>query len=466
MATVPINITGQTYESRSRVLSNQLTQNWYAELVDNPTAKSQYVLHPTPGLKSFGTADSGDDRGLFEHQGILYHVSGTSIYTVSASGTHIDIGTIPGTGRCIFAGMGSKVLIVTQGKAYQYDGSSVAEITDSDLETPNSVAHLNNQALYDGDGGRFCSSDVGDATSINALNFATAESHADDLLRVFVFDQTAYLFGERTIETWWNSGVGKPPFDRVEGGIHQVGLGALHSVDRNDHALYFLGDDSHIYRIVSGTLQQVSDISMHREIASHATVSDALGVCFTMAGQFFYCFILPAQNKSYLFSESTGWTSLSSSGGRTFVNSYAYAHRKHLVSDYRSGAVYEWDLDTHDDLGEAIIRIRDTAPLHGEILGVPGKRIEMNAFELVMETGVGTATGQGLDPVVSLQVSDDGGKTFSTEMWEKVGTMGAFQTGVRWTQLGSFHERILRVRASDPVFYSIHSATADLEGGI
>ena len=83
-----------------------------------------------------------------------------------------------------------------------------------------------------------------------------------------------------------------------------------------------------------------------------------------------------------------------------------------------------------------------------------------------METGVGIVSGQGSDPVVILQISDDGGRTWGTEMREKIGKLGHFQTGVRWTALGAFYERILRVRVSDPVFLSIHSASADLEAGI
>lgn len=463
---VPINITGQTHKSRSRPLSSQVTQNWYAEAPDNPSAKSPYVLMPFPGMKDFGSA-SGMDRGMYVHKEVLYKVTGQTLYSVSPSGAHTTLGSVPGSGRCIFSGIGSNVVLTTQGKAYQYNGSTVAEITDNDLETPNSVAHLNNQAIYDGDGGRFCTSDVGDATAINALNYATAESDADDIVRVYTHNQLLYLMGDRTIETWWNSGVGTPPFDRVEGGIFQVGLEALHSVASNDRFMYFLGDDSHVYRIDGGSISPpITSVGIHHEIAGYATVSDAIGFCFTMEGQNFYCLILPGQNRSFLFSEQTGWSELSSDGGRTFANSYAYCYRKHLVADRRSGSIYEWDLNTYSDAGEPIIRIRDTGPLTGEAIGVPGRRVEMNAFSLIMETGVGLLSGQGSSPTISLQVSDDGGKSWSTEMWVSVGKSGEFQQEVRWNALGSFYERTLRIKCSDPVFYCIHSASAELEAGV
>lgn len=465
MPTIDVNITGPTAQSRSRPLSSQLTQNFYAELVDAPGAKSRYVLHSFPGMKPFGNA-VGVGRGMFEHNGVLYKVTGTTLYSVSASGAHTALGTIPGTARCIFDGIGSNVVVVTQGVPYLYNGSTVAAITDVDLETPNSATHLNNIIIYDGDGGRFCSSDVGDATSIDGANYATAESRPDDLVRVYAFNQLLFLLGQKSIEIWWNDGAGSPPFSRVEGGIISVGLGALHSVASNDQAMYWLGDDSHVYRYAGQTSERVSSTSIHHEIANLGSVSDAIGLCFNLENQDFYLLTLPVANKSWLFSESTGWTTLSSGGGRTYIASYAYVYRRHLVEDYRNGNIYELDLNTYTDNGTEQVRIRDTAPIHGALFGAPGKRVELNRFELIMETGVGLSAGQGINPKVALSFSDDGGRTFGTEMWAEMGASGEFQHSVSWSGLGSFYERILRVMVSDPVAVSIHSASADVEVGI
>ncbi len=463
---VPINITGATYVSRSRPLSAQLTQNFYAEAPDTRAAKSPYVLHAFPGLTLFGNAP-GVSRGSFEHNGVLYRVAGTTLYSVGPSGAHTSLGTIPGTARCIFDGIGSNVVLATQGKAYQYNGSTVAEITDADLETPNGVTHLNNQIVFDGDGGRFCSSDVGDATSIDGLNYASAESRPDDLVRAYAFNQILYLFGEKTTELWWNDGAGNPPFSRIEGGIHSVGLAAIHSVASNDKVVYWLADDSHVYRAAGQSIEQVSNAGIHREISELATISNAVGFPVEFQSQRFYTLVLPGANKSFVYSENNGeWYSWSSNGGRTFANSYAYVYRKNLVEDYRNGNIYELDMNAFTDNGEPQIRIRDTGPINGELLGAPGRKIEMGAFELDMETGQGTLSGQGITPKVALSFSDDGGKTFGTERWAELGRSGQFQHKVRWTELGSFFERIIRIRISDPVDVSIHSAWAEIEAGI
>ena len=462
---VPINLTGGTYKHPSLPLSAQVTRNFWPQAIDNPSAKSAYVLEGWPGLSSFSTG-SGADGGQFEHNGILYHVCGTTLYTVAYDGTHTSRGAIAGSGPCVFGALGSSVVIVRAGVASVWNGSALAIV--SGVGAPNSCTHLNNQMLYDSGGGRFCVSDVGAPATINALNYATAESLADDLLRVYAFDEHAYLFGNKTIEQWWNSGVGNPPFDRVQGVIIQVGLKAIFSVASNKDSLYFLGTDFRVYRISGGQCNAVTDKAMARAIEEFSSVTDAIGWCFTKDDQYFYQITFPTGDKSFIYPEGGQWFEVSSGvlGARYIGNSYAYAHGKHLIGDYRNGNLYELRDDTYAENGSVIRRVRDTGPLHGGLMRAQGKRLEMNRFELIMETGVGLVSGQGSAPVVMLSFSDDGGRTFCTEIWGTVGQLGEYLWKIEWFALGSFMSRIIRIAVSDPVKISIHSAAADIEIGI
>lgn len=462
---IPINITGPSFSHRSRSLSSQRTVGLYPEVIDAP-AKSKFILNSWPGLKSFGTS-TGINRGLFEHKEVLYKVCGETLYSVDANGNHTSLGTVEGTDTCDFAGIGSHVVIVSEGRPWLYNGSTVAEITDSDLETPNGVAHLNNQVIFDGDGGRFVTSDVGDATTIQGLNYATAESNADDIVRPYVFNQVLYLMGEKTIESWWDSGVGNPPFDRIEGGIFPIGLGALHSTAHNDNYLYLFGDDNRVYRITGSSKENISTIALSNAMDSYQTVSDAIGFCLSFDNQNFYLLIFPAEEKSWGFSESSGqWFELNE--GRYIGNYHAYCYRKNIIANHENGDLYELDLETYDENGTNVVRFRDTAPLSGELLGAAGKRVELNRFELIMETGVGrlpSASDNRENPYVMLSLSTDGGKTFGTERWGRLGKMNKY-TKIEWHALGSFQEAIIRVKISDPNLISIHSANAELSVGI
>lgn len=468
---VPVNLTGGTYKHKSLPLSAQQTINFWPQKQTDDKAVSSYVLESYPGHLLFGTQAGGVDRGMFAHQGTLYKVSGTVLYTVSSAGVHSTCGTIPGSGRCIFAPIGDDIVIATETLRYLWNGSVVALISDGDLEAGNSAAHLNNQILYDGTAGRFGVSDVGDATSINALNYATAESDADTLLRIYTFNQVAFMMGQKTIEPWYNSGQGNPPFDRYEGAQINVGLGAIHSVANDDDAMYFYGDDDQVYLLRGGASSAITPIStlpMVEEFKEYSTVSDAIGYCINLDGQWQYHLTFPTANKTWVYPVGGEWFQLSSgvSGGRSRANSYAYCFRKHLVADYQNGNIYELDDDTYTDNGDEIVRTRDSAPIHGGLLKAPGKTLTMNRFELILETGVGILSGQGSNPFVMLSFSDDGGRTFSTEMWGEVGGQGEFQQKVEWFNLGSFTSRIMRIRVSDPVHYCIYSAAAEIEVGI
>lgn len=287
---VPINITGPSYKSRSPYVARQKTVNFYPEITEG--GKSEFVLQPFPGLSSFAAAVA-PGRGLFTHvdssgNEILYQLAGETLYTVDVNGNRTSKGTISGSALAIFAGIGTSLAIVSDGLAWDCDGSTVAQITDADLEDPNSCAHLNNQIIYDGDEGRFASSDVGDATSISGLNYGTAESNADNLIRVYVYDQLLYLFGNKTTEVWTNTGTGNPPFERLEGGIIQVGLGALHSVASNDQVTYFLGDDRQFYVMKGVTATPISSIGVSHEVEGFTSISDARASCFQFEGQNFY----------------------------------------------------------------------------------------------------------------------------------------------------------------------------------
>jgi len=463
---IPLNITGGSYASRSLPLSAQTTRNFYPEFQEDPFTKDRYVLMPFPGYKAFGSS-SGADRGMLEHKGVLYKVSGITLHSVTNAGVHTTLGTVEGSGQCVMEGINSNVVIATkQGLVYRYNGSTVKEITDADLETPDWVAHLNSTMIYGGDDGRFAVSAVGDATSINGLDYATAEIDADDLIRGVSFQQKAYFFGEKTTEIWNFTGVGRPPMDPVPGAAKTIGIAGRTAVDSNDAYLYFLADDRKVFRASQGQFEPVGNIALSNAFESYSTVDDAIGACFTIQGQNFFHLAFPTEDKSWVFHEPTGqWFELNRSGstGRGPGNSFVYAYGKALCADYRDSNIYQLDVDTFTENGSAITRQRDTGPIHSGLLGSPGSYVELNRLELILARGVGILTGQGSAPTISLQISIDGGRTFGTEFWSTVGGMGDFDHKVIWTGLGRFESAVLRFKTSDPVLYSIHSGAMDVE---
>ena len=109
------------------------------------------------------------------------------------------------------------------------------------------------------------------------------------------------------------------------------------------------------------------------------------------------------------------------------------------------------------------IKERIVSPINGDLLQSPGKRVMMNKLNLIMQTGVGIATGQGSSPVVMLSLSIDGGETWTEEYQVSIGAGGAYQTRVEWWHLNSFYDGTIKIRFSDPVFVSIERAVITMD---
>lgn len=468
MPTVSIPFAGGSYRSLSLPYMAANTKNMFFEVRQG--GRSVAALHGTPGLRLFASTAAGPDRGMCVHNGILYKVTGNTLYSISSGGVSTSIGTITGTNQCGMVSDGNYLVITTGGDAYTYNGT-LAAISDTDLETPNTVAYNNSRVIYDGDDGRFCVADVGQPSVIDGLNYATAEALPGECLAVFAHKQYVIIFCDDHYEPWYNSGVGSPPYDRVNGAVQNVGLGAIHSIAQNENYLYFLDERLMPRRIYGISQQPIGNTSLSNEFADYSTASDAKGFCFTWRNENFYVLTFPTANKSWMYQESINeWLQLSSgqSDGRWRGNSFATCYGHSLVADYETGEVFYLDQEYYTDNGELISRERATQPLHGGIISgsYEGKTVFMSRLELVLEAGIGLATGQGVTPQMMLQWSDDGGFTWSNELWQSAGVMGARYWRVQWFNLGSFTSRIYRFRATDPVKWSWLACNADIEVGI
>jgi hypothetical protein len=90
-----------------------------------------------------------------------------------------------------------------------------------------------------------------------------------------------------------------------------------------------------------------------------------------------------------------------------------------------------------------------------------------HALEVEMEVGVGLTTGQGSDPMLLLDVSDDSGKTWRALPTKSIGPIGQYRKKVRLTALGSSEgTRTYRMACSDPVKLSVYDTRLHVTGGM
>jgi len=273
-----------------------------------PTGKTQGALTSWYGTKAWSSG-SGLDRGVHNFAGVLYKVTTNTLYSVDSLGNQTSLGTIQGTKPCIFADDGNTMRIASGGEDYLVTAGVLTVLSDTDLNPGNSVAYLNQQMINDSNaisgsgGGQFQASDVGVPGSIASNNFATAESSPDDTVRVFTFNERLFLFGDiNSVETWYNSGTGNPPFDRVQGGTMQMGIDSPYSVAVSSEYVYFHGKDGMVYRFSATQLQPIAPPAIAATFANYSS-SDSRGMVINIEGMSFYILTFPTEGKTWAFNE-------------------------------------------------------------------------------------------------------------------------------------------------------------------
>lgn len=464
--TVSLNTTGPSYQSRSRPLSSQQTKNFYHAVVEE--GKEQYVLHSYPGLKLAGNVPSGPDRGVRNFAEVGYRIVGNTLYSFSSLGVHTSIGTVPGTRRMIIDDDGGTLIMTGLDGQFSYDGTTIQPITDSNIVNSIANTFINSRMVYTNPTSNlFVMANVNDPTVASGLNASSAESKPDKLLRAYAFKQNVYMFGVRTVEPYWNRDTGNPPLFRIDGQIFEIGLAAIHSVANTDQFLYWLGDDGAIYQAVGGQRKRISTTAISHAIEGYNKIDDAIAYTYTLEGMNFYLISFPSENKTWVLNESLdkkGWFEISSgtSDGSYQGSSLVNVYSKNFVADSVNGNLYELDLNTFTNNGEIIQRRRITGSVSGKLLGSPGSRVQMSRLEFIMEKGVGLITGQGEDPKIIIDTSRDGGKSWFSEGFVRIGRLGETQLRVELFSLISDYDFIFRITTSDAVPYEIYSAAIDL----
>jgi len=455
--TVPLNLTGASYESRTRSLSAQRTVNFYPEI--NQGTKSEAVLQPWPTLTDYATPPIAEkDRGAYFFSGSLYQLIGTSLYRLDASSSYTLIGTIPGSDYASFADNGSLLMIVANNVAYSWDGTDFVSLSYE--VAPTKVSYLNNQFILDGDDGRVSMLEVG-TTDFNALNYATPESSPDALVATYIFNQLVFLYGDVTIEPWENTGVGNPPIERMGGAIiEEVGLAGKFAINHTADAMYFIGSNGDAYKGIFGSVAPISKPAQAHAFQGYKNISDCIASYVSFEGSKFIIFSFPTDQKTWVYSESINdWFELESgfTGDNYKSHTFVRAFNKNLAIDKDTGQIYTLDLNTL----EGVLRERVLQGINGELISTAGQRLQMSRLWLTLQAN-GNINGQGINPQIMVQPSYDGGRTWGREYFINTGRLGENTYQVKWDNLHTFYDMVLRIRITDPVFTSIISASIDV----
>ena len=448
-----ISLPPHSYRLNSITANNSRLINCFAEAV--PEGKQPIRITRAPGIAAFSSPTAGVGRGSQPMAGVLYAVVGQTLYSVSSAGTATSIGTIAGSNPCWMVDNGSQLVIGQDGGTwYVYDGTLTA-ISDADFTSrgARAAAFIDNYiAFVEPVSGRWFISDLADAEAYDSLDFATAEGAPDRLLTLAVDHREVVLFGETSTELWYNAGATGFPFERSPSGFIELGALAVHGHCKADNSIFWLASDYTVRRLSGSTPQRVSQHGFEERLRGYSTVADCEAYSYTFNGHICAVFRFPTAGETWVFDITTNeWHERQTYGsGGWNISGVSDCYGKLLVQNATTGAIGSLSNTTYTEFGATQRAEWTYQNIYGE-----NQRIPHSCLEIVCETGVGLVTGQGSDPQLTLERSDDGGRTWTTMPTRTIGAQGEYQTRVRWPRLGMPRDRVYRAAISDPIQLSV-----------
>lgn len=387
--TVPLFGLGQ--QTKSPTVTAQRHLNLYCELSKDPD-KGQFAFYGTPGLSLKTAFGDTPPRGWIAIGSLYYVVHRGKLYSVNNAGTKVTLGTLNTVaGRVDMAYDGAVLLIVDGTNLYTLTlPSTFAQVVGAFVPNgANTCAWLDGQFLVD-DGVSDSWYISPNGTAWDALDFTTAESNPDGLVRVFVDSSQVILFGENTTEYDGDSGAQDFPFATVQGATQEYGLAARWSVCKFNSGVAALmkpkaGGVQMMF--ITGYVPKPISQQIDAIIARYASVSDATAFSYMLDEHPMLQVNFPTPGASWLYDASTGlWSPLEYglNGERHRGEMQLDFLNQSLIADYENGNIYVLEPDMYTDNGTQIAReIVGRHTFNGD------NRMTVDELYVDMETGVG-----------------------------------------------------------------------------
>lgn len=416
------------------------------------------------------TFTNAEFRGGIVADDMLFCVMGDRVvYTTAARFTGYCGQITTTTGFVSMASNGTHVLIVDgTDKGFYIDiaAKTLHSITSVDFPYASSCAFMDGYfVVTKKDSGEFYLSGFYAVDDWDASRYATAEGSPDNVVRCLNANNTLWLFGEDSIEVWYNTGDVEFLFSRIQGAVIDDGLAAVAGIVLIKDQIYFLSTKKEVLRTVGYRREKISTLHIETAISQYSTVSDAIAYEYRLDGHTFLVLTFPTANVTWVYDTTTGhwheWQSFVTAGasavGRHRGAYGFFLGGKWLLVDHSSSDFYELDPLSYTDNGEAIKRIR-----RAQTITKDKKLIAHNAIALEFEylDNIEYTT----TPQVFLRYSDDNGITWSNYKAVNMPITSRQVARQIWRRLGIARNRIYEIMCSSNCKFVLAGASAELEG--
>lgn len=471
-----IRCVGPSAQLADRGASCQRTVNMYLERVEGLGEARPLILASAPGMVKVYGVLSTVLRGSRNVGDSVYFVDGDTLYSmVLPSGATTAIGTLAtNTGYVGITHSATEVAAVDGNNLYVVNLATLAMQTITLASDPAwlgsyDVQELDGYAIFvRPDSDQFYWSDIDDFSSLDALNFSSADSIPDNIVTHRVFNRELWLFGRRSTEIWVDSG-GDPPFTRYSSAPIPIGVVGRRAAIVTTDRIFWIGQGDHgagiVYSTGAHTPQRVSTTPVEEALSALPNLASAKMWTYQSSGHEFVGISADDLDTTWVYDIATQeWheRALISNGEwqPLDIDNVVFFGGEHYTfgaDGLGSGAIYQLDAETYDygvtatDNNTARILVRERTWPH----------LVSPSLEPVNYRGLELACSKGNGGTVTLEISNDGGEVFGSPLQRSLGATGRRTERVRWQGLGSAHDRVFRIRCSDAVAFNIHDASVD-----
>lgn len=476
---IPLPIATGFYQSKVLPLSAQVGINCYPHITEATGLVGESVFG-TPGLSQAATAGASvaqANRGARVFNGRPYFVNGEALYRLETDNTLTNLGIIAGNKRVSMADNGTQLMILVpggNGYIHTTNPDGLTAIGDADFTAngnPQYVVFIDSYFCCVTDDKRFIISAPNDGTSWNALDFGSAESSPDGVVVPVVLRNQLYIGGERTIEGFSNTTAGADfPFTR-NGLFVDKGVSAPLSVVKSNNSFLFIGagqDEGPAVWMMTGNYPEKVSTDAVDTVLGDLTADELIDVhawAYGSDGHYFVGFSLP--ETCLVYDLATGrWHERKSriaNADETYtietyrVSSVVQVGGTLYVGDLRDGRIGILSDDVYSEYGVRVVRQFATQPFQNNM-----QPFSVPKLELTVESGVGNT--DEADPQIRLEISRDGGKTWSNERARAMGKVGEYNRRAIWRRNGrSARFDVYRFTTAAPVKFAGLQLSAQIE---
>jgi hypothetical protein len=446
---------GPSYFLDDRKAAIQRAINCFPKKLDG----ANWMMASSPGETQI--ADLGAvGRASYNANGRWFVVAGATLYEY-VSGTFTSRGTLSSSTGFVGAAHNRTQLALVDGTnlyIFNLQTNTLSTVVSAGWLGSDNVREMDGYFIFVDPGtDQFYLSAIDDGTTLDALDFSSADSSPDDIIAHIVSHRQLWLFGDVSTEIWINSGASDFPFVRYQSYTLDIGIvGPLAVISAAD-TLFWIGKTERgtgiVYQATGNQPSRVSTVAVEQALLSSTDLSAATMWTYQIDGHEFIGINAPGLESTWVYDAAqqqwheraewdAEWVQLRSK----MVTAY---QGEHYTLD-SAGIVTRLDKEVNTLNGRTLKRER-TWP---HMIQPSMEPVSYKGVELAMATGSG---GQ-----VALEISNDGGYTYGPSLLRSLGVTGRWMQRVRWLGLGTSRNRVFKIWTTDNVPFAMHQANVDV----